>query len=35
LIRTGMRQDWSWSHSARQYVRLYQRTQARATQSAC
>lgn len=25
LIRTGMRQDWSWAHSARQYVELYQK----------
>ena len=33
LIRTGMRQDWSWSHSAREYSRLYQHTLARATQT--
>lgn len=26
LIETGMRQDWSWNRSARQYVRLYERT---------
>lgn len=26
LINTGMRQDWSWTHSARQYVELYERT---------
>ncbi|MCC7474741.1 MAG: glycogen synthase GlgA [Pirellulales bacterium] len=26
LIRTGMQQDWSWNHSAREYTRLYQRT---------
>ena len=35
LIRTGMRQDWSWSHSAREYDGLYQRTLARATHAAC
>jgi starch synthase len=35
LIRTGMRQDWSWSHSAREYDRLYQHTLSRLTQSAC
>jgi starch synthase len=35
LIRTGMQQDWSWSHSAREYDRLYQRTVAQLTQSAC
>jgi len=28
LIRNGMRQDWSWAHSARQYVELYQQTVA-------
>ncbi|RIK82856.1 MAG: glycogen synthase GlgA [Planctomycetota bacterium] len=26
LIETGMRQDWSWRHSAEQYVRLYEQT---------
>jgi starch synthase len=26
LVQTGMRQDWSWAHSAREYVRLYQQT---------
>jgi starch synthase len=26
LIATGMRQDWSWSRSAQQYVELYQKT---------
>jgi starch synthase len=26
LINTAMRQDWSWSQSARQYVELYERT---------
>jgi starch synthase len=35
LIRTGMRQDWSWNHSAREYDRLYKHTLARATTSAC
>ena len=28
LITTGMRQDWSWTQSARQYVRLYGETLA-------
>jgi starch synthase len=32
LIRTGMQQDWSWSHSAREYSRLYERTLARLRQ---
>jgi len=35
LIRTGMRQDWSWSHSAREYDRLYQHTLARVAHAAC
>jgi starch synthase len=35
LIRTGMRQDWSWNHSARQYVRMYQEVLARAKSAAC
>jgi starch synthase len=26
LVRNGMRQDWSWSHSAREYGRLYEHT---------
>jgi starch synthase len=26
LINTAMRQDWSWTHSAQQYVDLYRRT---------
>jgi starch synthase len=30
LIATGMRQDWSWTRSARQYVKLYEQTVARA-----
>jgi starch synthase len=29
LIETGMRRDWSWRHSAEQYVDLYGRTLAR------
>lgn len=29
LVQTGMRQDWSWSRSAREYVALYERTLAR------
>lgn len=35
LIRTGMQQDWSWGHSAREYDRLYKHTLARATHTAC
>jgi starch synthase len=31
LIGNGMRQDWSWKHSARDYSRLYERTLARRT----
>jgi len=27
LVATGMRQDWSWEQSARQYVSVYQQTQ--------
>lgn len=30
LIETGMRQDWSWARSARQYVSLYRQVVARA-----
>jgi starch synthase len=30
LISVGMRQDWSWARSAKQYVELYQRTIERA-----
>jgi starch synthase len=29
LIETGMRQDWSWRHSAEQYVGVYERTAQR------
>ena len=35
LIRTGMRQDWSWNHSAREYVRVYQDTMVGAKSTAC
>jgi starch synthase len=35
LIRTGMRQDWSWNHSAREYGRLYQQTLSELTPAAC
>ena len=31
LIRTGMRQDWSWNHSAQEYDQLYKRTLTPAT----
>ncbi|MEO0530045.1 MAG: glycogen synthase GlgA [Planctomycetota bacterium] len=34
LVETGMRQDWSWGRSARQYVEIYERTRAKATQPA-
>jgi starch synthase len=30
LVQTGMQQDWSWNHSAKEYDRLYQSTLARA-----
>ncbi len=30
LIETGMRQDWSWARSAREYVKLYEETVRRA-----
>jgi starch synthase len=35
LIRKGMQQDWSWTHSAREYDRLYQHTRARLSRVAC
>jgi starch synthase len=36
LIRTGMRQDWSWNHSAREYGRLYEHMLAtRTAPTAC
>ena len=35
LVETGMRQDWSWRRSARQYVDLYQETIARTKQTVC
>jgi starch synthase len=35
LIRTGMTQDWSWNHSAREYDGLYKWTLAKAVQTAC
>jgi starch synthase len=34
LVRTGMQQDWSWNHSAREYVRVYQTTLAKASSAA-
>jgi len=33
LIQTGMRQDWSWAASARQYINLYQATIQQVRQS--
>ncbi len=30
LVQNGMRQDWSWDHSAREYVRLYEEVCRRA-----
>jgi starch synthase len=36
LVRNGMRQDWSWGHSAREYSQLYEHTLARrAATTAC
>jgi starch synthase len=29
LLQTGMRQDWSWDHSAAEYLRLYERLKGR------
>lgn len=34
LVRTGMKQDWSWARSAQEYVKLYQRIMARVIQPA-
>lgn len=34
LVETGMRQDWSWSQSARRYLELYQQALARKHQAA-
>jgi starch synthase len=28
LVRRAMRQDWSWDHSAREYLALYRNTVA-------
>jgi starch synthase len=35
LVRTGMKQDWSWAESARKYVQLYETTIARANETVC
>lgn len=35
LIRTGMSQDWSWTHSAREYDRLYNQTTRTRKTAAC
>ncbi len=32
LVETGMKQDWSWSQSARRYIEVYDQTRARAAQ---
>lgn len=32
LMHTGMRQDFSWDHSAREYVKVYERARAKSTQ---
>ena len=29
IVKTGMSQDWSWTSSAKKYVRLYEQTIAR------
>ncbi len=34
LVATGMGQDWSWTHSAKEYVKLYEQTIARARKAA-
>jgi starch synthase len=34
LVTNGMKQDWSWSRSAKQYAALYESTVARVRQSA-
>ena len=33
LVQTGMRRDWSWTASARQYVDLYQKIVAQCKES--
>jgi starch synthase len=35
LVRTGMSQDWSWTHSAREYSRLYEQVLARRGHAMC
>ena len=34
LVQTGMRQDFSWARSARDYVRVYERAMAKVAQRA-
>lgn len=34
IVETGMRQDWSWDRSARQYVELYERVLAKTNAAA-
>jgi starch synthase len=34
LVSSGMKEDWSWNRSAKQYIELYQATAARARQPA-
>ncbi len=35
IVRIGMQQDWSWSHSAREYDRLYKHTVSHRSLAAC
>ncbi len=35
LVRTGMNQDWSWNHSAREYSRLYELALSRRGTAVC
>lgn len=35
IVRTGMKQDWSWNHSARAYDRLYKETLAKSRNATC
>jgi starch synthase len=35
LVGAGMKQDWSWTNSAKQYVELYQKTHAQRAHGVC